>query len=398
MTRDTDTYYEFHRRHVRVRGDERTFFTRRALGPWKETATPVLLLAETMELPADARVLNLHCGNGLVGAVAARIAAEGHVTLLDANSVAVEAARRTLDANDATNAEVLWADCAQPVLGRTFDVILALCPRTRALREQTILDAATLLRPGGRFYIAGANKLGIKTAERFTKEIFGNAEAVAYKSGCRVVTATRQEEVETASSDYYNWRRVAAEVAGQRLEYATKPGLFSWEELDEGTRLLIEALLEKPLYANSRVLDVGCGAGVLTLVAARQAQKGNVTAVDVDCRAVEATRRTLALNNVANAEVLCSDCAEAVQRKTFTAIVTNPPFHHERASTYAVAEQIIRDAARILKQRGRLFLVANAFLKYRPLLDAAFGHVELLRQTNAFKVWLATKGDRWGGA
>ena len=83
--------------------------------------------------------------------------------------------------------------------------------------------------------------------------------------------------------------------------------------------------------------------------------------------------------------------AEAVGDRSFTALVTNPPFHQERATTYTIAEQIVRDAAALLRRRGRLYLVANAFLKYEPVIQEAFGNVELLRQTNRFKVWYATK-------
>jgi 16S rRNA (guanine1207-N2)-methyltransferase len=138
------------------------------------------------------------------------------------------------------------------------------------------------------------------------------------------------------------------------------------------------------------VLDLGCGSGVLTLAAAKQASGGRVVGVDVDCRAVEATRRTLSLNEIANAEVLLSDCTEAVRERTFTAVVTNPPFHQERATTYTVAHQIIRDAARILDRSGRLYLVANSFLKYKPIIEDAFAHVQLLSEARGFKVWYAT--------
>ena len=68
-----------------------------------------------------------------------------------------------------------------------------------------------------------------------------------------------------------------------------------------------------------------------------------------------------------------------------------PPFHHERATTYVIAEQIIREAAALLQRHGRLYLVANSFLKYGPVIEQAFGNVEILRKTNRFKVWSATK-------
>ncbi len=40
---------------------------------------------------------------------------------------------------------------------------------------------------------------------------------------------------------------------------------------------------------------------------------------------------------------------------------------------------------------GRLYLVANSFLKYRPMIESAFGNATILRETGKFKVWHATK-------
>ncbi len=82
---------------------------------------------------------------------------------------------------------------------------------------------------------------------------------------------------------------------------------------------------------------------------------------------------------------------EAVGDRTFDVVLTNPPFHQEQATTYVVAEQIICDAARILARSGRLYLVANRFLKYEPLIEQAFGRARLLRETKSFRVWYAEK-------
>jgi len=384
-------YYAYVQDSALVRGRQFAFVTRAALDTQPQDILSASLLAERMALAPQARVLVLYAGTGLIGAVAATLAREGSVTLLDHHAVAVEASRQTLAANQVHNARAELCDGAQLARGRTFDTVLALLPKGRAAWEQTVIDAAAVLRPGGDFFLAGANRAGIKSAARFVESVFGHVDTLAYKGGCRVVRAVKGPDTAIPSSDYYEWRQVNAQVGPEQLTYISKPGLFSWEQLDDGTRLLIEALQQHSLRSDDSVLDIGCGSGVLTLVAARQARTGSALGVDVDVRAVEATRRTIELNGLANASALLSDCGEAVVDRTFSAIVTNPPFHRAQATTYAIAEQIIRDAARLLRHRGRLYLVANAFLRYRPIIENAFGRATLLRQTNRYNVWYAEK-------
>lgn len=392
-----DPYYHFSAHEVAARDRAYTFFTRPALGQWQESLTSALLLAEWVELAPDARVLHLHCGAGLAGMVAAGLAPAGQVTLLDSHAVALECTRRALSANEIANTCTMQSDCAQAVQGQTFDAVLALLPKGRAAWEQTIWDAAHVLRAGGALYLAGANRAGVKSAAKYVQRVYGHVDVLGYRGGCRVVRAVKTEQgppqLDAApGDDYYTWRTATAQVNDEPIDYATKPGLFSWKRLDEGTRLLIKALQAQPLCKNDEVLDLGCGSGVLTLVAARQAREGHVIGVDVDCRAIEATRRTLALNEVTNASALLGDCVEAVSDRSFSAVVTNPPFHQERATTYAIAEQIIRDAARLLRPSGRLVLVANQFLKYEPIIAQAFGQAQLLSTDRGFKVWYAEKG------
>jgi 16S rRNA (guanine1207-N2)-methyltransferase len=386
-----DSYYHYQQVQAEISDQTVTFMTRGALGKWQDRLPLVLLLDRWVLVDPSSEVLHMHCGDGLAGLVVSRQLTTGQITMLDCHIVAVETARRTLLANEASNAQVILSDCAQAVTEHRFGSIIALLPKGRAVWEQTILDAAALLDVGGVFYLAGANDSGIRSAAKYMDRVFGNLTVLGYKGGCRVLRAVREESVALPSSDYYVWRTIRAQVGDETLEYATKPGLFSWERLDDGTRLLIETLHAHPLHPDDQVLDMGCGSGILSLVAARQARAGHVVGVDADCRAVEATRRTLEHNQLTNASPMISDCGWSVRDRSFTAVITNPPFHRERATTYLVAEQIIRDAARLLQRRGRLYLVANSFLRYQPILEDAFDDISLLCQTNRFKVWYAVK-------
>ncbi len=384
-------YYQYRELEAEIYGRTVRYFDRPALGRWQDRLTPAALLAEGANVKPEAQVLHMHCGDGLVGAAVASRLTAGRVTMLDCHVAAVETAQRTLRTNGVRNAAVSLSDCAQAVRERTFDSVLALLPKSRAVWEQTVLDAHTVLCRDGDLYLAGANRGGIKSAGQFMERVFGNVQVLAYRGGCRVLYAVKSGAAVAPESTYHDWQIVDAEVDGTTLAFASKPGIFSWDRLDAGTRLLVEALGEHPLRSDDQVLDVGCGSGVLTLVAARQAYAGHVVGVDADCRAVEATQRTLAHHQVTNGEALLSDCSWAVRDRSFTAVVTNPPFHKEQATTYATAEQIVRDAACLLRKRGRLYLVANAFLKYGPVIEEAFGNAQLLRQTNRFSVWYASQ-------
>jgi 16S rRNA (guanine1207-N2)-methyltransferase len=165
--------------------------------------------------------------------------------------------------------------------------------------------------------------------------------------------------------------------------------------VDAGTAALVGAM---EIGAGERVLDLGCGTGLAGLAAARRAGEGRVVLVDADVRAVESARRTLAANGIANAEVLVSDCGSAVSAHRsdagrFDVVITNPPFHQGVGVEYAVARQFVRDAARVLGRGGRLFLVANRFLRYGELVREVFGNVETAYADSRYHVLAAMAGN-----
>jgi 16S rRNA (guanine1207-N2)-methyltransferase len=139
------------------------------------------------------------------------------------------------------------------------------------------------------------------------------------------------------------------------------------------------------------VLDLGCGAGPLGIVAARLSGGGPVTLVDADVEAVRWATRSVAAAGVENCRVLPSDIAGAVLDQRFDVVVTNPPFHVGKATDLDVPLQFIRDAWDVLDAGGRLLLVANRTLPYERPIYQRFGNIATLVNGRRFKVLSATR-------
>jgi len=224
--------------------------------------------------------------------------------------------------------------------------------------------AAYALKNGGRLYIEGAKDRGILSLGKRVQEIFGNLETLEISKGRRVVCAVKR-----ALSDEVP---VAPELAP-----------FAAGRMDEGTGLLLESL---EVHATDIALDPGCGAGFIGAYIAERTSKGQVTLLDVSLVSVAASRRLLEQRGLTNAQVLASDGLQAVRDQRFDLVATNPPFHLGGVRTTVIAEGLIREAARVLHPRGRLYLVANRFLKYEPMLRSCFGVVEEVGGNSRFKV------------
>lgn len=264
-------------------------------------------------------------------------------------------------------------------------------PKSHALGAWWLEALVAVLADGTPIQIVGENQGGIK---RVPKVLAAMQLACRKRDSARRCTLFETRATGGATAE----ARVAGVDAGwasfeaEGLTLVTHPGVFGHGKLDDGTRLLLQVLAESPpsVSGHAGMLDVGCGDGIL---AAWLAKRGHaVTAVDISAFAVEASRRTLSANGVSG-NVLQSDIYSRVSG-AFGAIVSNPPFHQERAVDYGPAERLIREAPAHLLPGGSLTLVANAFLPYPDWLAAAFEAFEVLADDRRFRVYRAVKNRR----
>ena len=266
----------------------------------------------------------------------------------------------------------------------TCDLALLHLPRGRELQRQLLQLAGTLLRPGGRLIFVGAKNEGIKSAVQDATRIYGRAGVVSRKGGYHAAMATRP--VAAISPPQVVFTSHAIVVDGAQTELVACAGAFAPDRLDDGAAALITTMQIVP---GTRVLDLGCGTGLVALTAARQG--GDVIAADVSARAVASTQRTLAANGHPSATVHLCCGAAAIDDATIDTVVTNPPFHKGHDVSFEVSQLFVREAGRVLKPGGSVYLVANIHLDYGRWLKQHFGNVGTAYKNNRFRVWHATK-------
>ena len=378
-------YYTFHRSVIEAHSHKLAIVGKPGVWSWDGLNPGTAALLEVAEIEPEETVLDLGCGTGVIGAVASLQVPQGFVTLVDCNVTATTCAERTLADNDVSNAEVRLADGVTGLRPTSYDLVLSHLPRGRAVQEELIHSVAWVLRPGGRFYFVAHKRAGVKGAIAYTRTVFGRCGVVRQKKGYHVALAVKPTELQVdPQGDGYATHTITLDDVETTL--VGKPGVFAWDRLDDGTAALVDAM---EIETGDIVLDLGCGTGLAGLSGARQASRGQVVLVDADVRAVESARRTLEADETAKGEVLVSDCGSGVLDRHFDVVVTNPPFHQGVGINYQVAHQFVRDAAQVLRPGGRLFLVANRFLRYGDLIRETFGDVAVAYADNRYHVLTA---------
>lgn len=355
----------------------------------------LMLAGQMVSVGRGDAVLDLNCGNGMVGTVAA-LSGAGSVRLTDRNALNAEAARRTIAENGATNAEVLLMHGVGSAAGETAaDVATIRIPKERLALQQLIADAFRTLRVGGTLYVAGATNEGIKTAAGTLERVFGSERTLDRDSGHRLLVATKRAEtpavaaeLESPYLDPDTFHEFDAELRDRTVRVFTRPGVFSWEHLDEATAILSRVMHVAP---GETVLDIGCGAGALGTLAGLLSGDARVLMLDADVDAVRSARRTADAAGLRNAEVRTSDVGAAAAGEVFDVVVSNPPFHVGKATDLNVPMQFITDAHAALREGGRMYLVANRTLPYERAVESRFGNVTTLHDGVRFKVLHAVR-------
>jgi 16S rRNA (guanine1207-N2)-methyltransferase len=265
--------------------------------------------------------------------------------------------------------------------GGPFDFVALRLPRGKEELAMALHAAASVLKPQGTIFVFGANDEGIQSAVKPLGSLFSRVETLGVGGRCRILSGGWNGDPGSLRGEIEDWRtEVSLDFPGLPVRWCSYPGVFAHGRLDPGTRLLLETLPELP--PGTRVLDYGCGSGPVAYMASSLG-----TGVEVDLLDVDSVALLAAGENVPNGRLMLGDGLPPPGERSYTAILSNPPFHRGKAEEPGMIEEFVQRAPSLLARDGTLAFVAQKRLSVHHLLRAGFRQVDILGDDRTYRVW-----------
>ncbi|MFE7759456.1 methyltransferase [Streptomyces sp. NPDC057418] len=272
------------------------------------------------------------------------------------------------------------------------DVLLVRVPKSLALLEDQLHRLAPAVHAGTVVIGTGMVKeIHTSTLKLFERIIGPTRTSLAVKKA-RLVFCTPDPALPRSPSPWpyrYDLPDDVGAVSGRTM--TNHAGIFCAERLDIGTRFFLKHLPGRT--GADRVVDLGCGNGVLGLSASLANPEASVTFIDESYQAVASAEATFRANARPDAEAdfLVGDGMADLPAGSVDLVLSNPPFHSHQAVSDATARTMFHGARAALRPGGELWVVGNRHLGYHTQLRRTFGNCTTVAGDPKFVVLRAVK-------
>ncbi|MEE9491784.1 MAG: methyltransferase [Gammaproteobacteria bacterium] len=286
----------------------------------------------------------------------------------------------------------IQAENYQPVqsidpLPATYDLVLIKIPKTLALLEYQLSQLKPHISVNTTIIAAGMSKhIHTSTLNYFEKIIGATTTSLATKKARLIYSQHNQQ----AAAKIGYPKTIIDEALD--LQLSNHANVFSKDSLDIGARFMIEQMQQYlPEQRNCQhIIDLGCGNGVLGIIAKRLQPQAHISFIDESYMAIDSAKTNFNQNiqsdqNRSDASFLTNDCLEKWNNKA-DLILCNPPFHQAHSIGDQIAWKMFRQSKDQLNKGGELWIIGNRHLAYHSKLKRLFGNCQTLASNKKFVV------------
>jgi 16S rRNA (guanine1207-N2)-methyltransferase len=265
----------------------------------------------------------------------------------------------------------------------TVDCVLIKIPKTLALLEHQLYALRQVLRHDTHIIAAGmARNIHRSTLDLF-ETILGPTTTTRARKKSRLILVERDQSLNQGQSPYPDSYELLVDRSYRIINHAS---LFSRDRLDRGSRLLLENMPVSDRYR--RIVDLGCGNGVIGIIAAALNPAARLLFCDESYMAIASAEENFraAFAGSREAAFRVDDGLRGVDSDGYDLVLVNPPFHQQHSVGDAVAWQMFKQARRVLTAGGELHIVGNRHLAYHGKLKKLFGNCQTVATDSKFVV------------
>jgi 16S rRNA G1207 methylase RsmC len=268
-----------------------------------------------------------------------------------------------------------------------FDIVLIKIPKTSALLEHQLIKLKPHIKPDTLILSAAMTRHIHSSTLKLFDKILGATSTSLAKKKARLIF-TQYEKVSTEINTPYPKEY---HVKSLGIHLSNHANVFSKDKLDYATLLMLEQF--KKLPSAQHIVDLGCGNGILGLIAQRYQEKSNISFLDESYMAVASAKMNYEkiYKEKSESQFLVSDCLDQVPYSNIDLILCNPPFHQQHSIGDQIAWQMFTQSVKKLQKGGELWIVGNRHLQYSAKLKKIFGNSKVIAANKKFQVIYAVK-------
>lgn len=270
-------------------------------------------------------------------------------------------------------------------------VVLIKLPKSLAMLEDQLHRIRPLLTNKTVVLAAAMTRNIHMSALKLFEKIIGPTSSSLAKKKSRLIFSQYDSDLHVDDNPYPKDFELPYELDGINITLKNHAAVFSQDKLDSGSRFFIENI---PVDENYKaIVDLGCGNGVIGLIAAIKNPLAKIVFTDESYMAVESSISNFlsVFEDTREAEFLQTDCLQGLAESSVSLVLCNPPFHQNHAINDNVAWQMFSESLDVLEDKGELWVIGNRHLAYHAKMKRLFGNCEIIASNKKFVVHKAIK-------